>query len=74
MSAPAPRPPAPPGAPAELAGATARLQPPYAVVHLPSLPANAGELGERVCGLHLVEDGRLVDTVPTHRGHHRAFL
>ncbi|GAA4870188.1 amino acid deaminase/aldolase [Kitasatospora terrestris] len=36
--------------------------------------AKAGELCERIDRLHLVEDGRIVDEVPTYRGEDRAFL
>lgn len=35
--------------------------------------AKAGELAERFPTIHLVEDGRLVDVVPTYRGEGRAF-
>ncbi|MFE0462469.1 amino acid deaminase/aldolase [Kitasatospora sp. NPDC058965] len=36
--------------------------------------AKAGELCERVDRLHLVEDGRIVDEVPTYRGEGRTFV
>ncbi|GAA3541941.1 alanine racemase [Nocardioides daeguensis] len=36
--------------------------------------AKAGEVCERVNELHLVDDGRLVASVPTYRGEGRAFL
>ncbi|WP_078855867.1 amino acid deaminase/aldolase [Streptomyces sp. NRRL F-5065] len=36
--------------------------------------SKAGELCEHVAELHLVEDGRIVDSVPTYRGEHRTFL
>ena len=36
--------------------------------------AKAGELCERVNELHLVQDGRIVGTVPTYRGEGHAFL
>ncbi|MFD5650906.1 amino acid deaminase/aldolase [Streptomyces sp. NPDC127039] len=36
--------------------------------------SKAGELCEHVPELHLVEDGRVVDTVTTYRGDHRTFL
>ncbi len=36
--------------------------------------AKAGELCERFDALHLVEDGELVDVVPTYRGEGKAFL
>jgi D-serine deaminase-like pyridoxal phosphate-dependent protein len=36
--------------------------------------AKAGELCERFDELHLVEDGRIVDAVPTYRGEGKAFL
>lgn len=36
--------------------------------------AKAGELCERVDRLHLVEEGRIVDIVPTYRGEGHAFL
>jgi D-serine deaminase-like pyridoxal phosphate-dependent protein len=36
--------------------------------------AKAGELCERFDQLHLVEDGRIVDTVPTYRGEGKTFL
>ncbi|MFD4259534.1 amino acid deaminase/aldolase [Streptomyces sp. NPDC058534] len=36
--------------------------------------SKAGELCEHVAELDLVEDGRIVDTVPTYRGDHRTFL
>ncbi|MFI8486672.1 amino acid deaminase/aldolase [Streptomyces rubrogriseus] len=36
--------------------------------------SKAGELCEHVSELHLVEDGGIIDTVPTYRGHHRTFL
>lgn len=36
--------------------------------------AKAGELSEHVDVLHLVRDGRVVDTVPTYRGAGRTFL
>lgn len=36
--------------------------------------AKAGELNEHVDTLHLVEGDRVVATVPTYRGEHRAFL
>jgi D-serine deaminase-like pyridoxal phosphate-dependent protein len=36
--------------------------------------AKAGELCERFSSLHLVEDGRIVDEVPTYRGEGYAFL
>ncbi|MFE3381470.1 alanine racemase [Streptomyces anulatus] len=51
MSTSTPLPPAAPGALfAELADATASLQPPYAVVHLPSLRTNARDLVRRAAG------------------------
>ncbi|MEV0730360.1 amino acid deaminase/aldolase [Polymorphospora sp. NPDC050346] len=36
--------------------------------------AKAGELSEHVRELHLVDDDRIVDTVPTYRGEDQAFL
>ncbi|MBA2240173.1 MAG: amino acid deaminase/aldolase, partial [Solirubrobacterales bacterium] len=36
--------------------------------------AKAGELCERFDSLHLLEDGRVVDEVPTYRGEGKAFL
>ncbi len=36
--------------------------------------AKAGELCERFSTLHLVDGDRLVDSVPTYRGEHQAFL
>jgi D-serine deaminase-like pyridoxal phosphate-dependent protein len=36
--------------------------------------AKAGELCERFDSLHLVEDGRIVDQVPTYRGEGKCFL
>ncbi|EFL22014.1 LOW QUALITY PROTEIN: conserved hypothetical protein, partial [Streptomyces himastatinicus ATCC 53653] len=36
--------------------------------------AKAGELCERFATLHLVEDDRVVDSVPTYRGEGRTFL
>jgi D-serine deaminase-like pyridoxal phosphate-dependent protein len=36
--------------------------------------AKAGELCERFNTLHLLEDGRIVEEVPTYRGEGRCFL
>jgi D-serine deaminase-like pyridoxal phosphate-dependent protein len=36
--------------------------------------AKAGELCERFAELHLIEDGRVVETVPTYRGEEQCFL
>jgi D-serine deaminase-like pyridoxal phosphate-dependent protein len=35
--------------------------------------AKAGELAERFPTIHVVEDGRLVESVPTYRGEGQAF-
>jgi D-serine deaminase-like pyridoxal phosphate-dependent protein len=36
--------------------------------------AKAGELCERFDGLYLIEDGEIVERVPTYRGEGRTFL
>jgi D-serine deaminase-like pyridoxal phosphate-dependent protein len=36
--------------------------------------AKAGELCERFASLHLIEDGRIVEEVPTYRGEGKCFL
>jgi D-serine deaminase-like pyridoxal phosphate-dependent protein len=35
--------------------------------------AKAGELGERFDTIHFVEDGRIVESVPTYRGEGKNF-